>query len=137
MKDRTYYLVEKLKYSALVIVIASIVALANQCFGQDVEKKVIVNGTNINTLPDIEFVEIVGVQLPLSQKLNVVVYHGQQMKLGDDQRIEGSDGKAIKFFGMVDALNFMYKNGWEFVNAYAITISNQNVYHYLLRKKKN
>jgi hypothetical protein len=38
---------------------------------------------------------------------------------------------------MIDALNFMSKNGFEFVNAYAITMGNQNVYHYLLRNLKN
>lgn len=30
----------------------------------------------------------------------------------------------------------MYKNGFEFVNAYTITINNQNVYHYLLISTK-
>jgi hypothetical protein len=37
---------------------------------------------------------------------------------------------------MIDALNFMTKNGYEFVQAYALVLSNQNVYHYLLRKKR-
>jgi hypothetical protein len=35
---------------------------------------------------------------------------------------------------MVDALNFMSANGYEFVDSYAITVSNRNVYHYLLKK---
>ena len=36
---------------------------------------------------------------------------------------------------MIDALNFMSKNGYDFVTAYAFAIGNQNVYHYLMRKK--
>jgi hypothetical protein len=36
---------------------------------------------------------------------------------------------------MVDALNYMGEKGWEFVQAYVVTISNQNVYHWLLKKK--
>jgi hypothetical protein len=36
---------------------------------------------------------------------------------------------------MVDALNFMSDNGYEFVTAYAITVGNSNVYHFLMKKK--
>ncbi len=36
---------------------------------------------------------------------------------------------------MVDALNYMGKQGWEFMQAYIVTVQNQNVYHYLLKKK--
>jgi len=36
---------------------------------------------------------------------------------------------------MIDALNFMSKNEYEFVQAYALTVGNQNVYHYLMKKK--
>jgi len=34
---------------------------------------------------------------------------------------------------MVDAMNFMGTLGWEFVQAYVVTESNQNVYHWLLK----
>lgn len=36
---------------------------------------------------------------------------------------------------MVDALNYMGNQGWEFVQAYTITMGNQNVYHYLLKRE--
>jgi hypothetical protein len=40
---------------------------------------------------------------------------------------------------MVDALNYMGELGWEFVQAYVITmdmgLSKQNVYHYLLKHR--
>lgn len=38
---------------------------------------------------------------------------------------------------MVDAMNFMGKLGWKFVQAYAVTIGNNNVYHWLLYKDIN
>jgi hypothetical protein len=37
---------------------------------------------------------------------------------------------------MIDALNYMGKNGWEFVQAYVVTTQNQNVYRWLLKKRK-
>lgn len=35
---------------------------------------------------------------------------------------------------MVDAMNYMGNFGWKFVQAYAITIGQSNVYHWLLYK---
>ena len=40
----------------------------------------------------------------------------------------------MKFNSMIDALNFFNTYGYKFVNAYVITIGNQNVYHFLLEK---
>ena len=36
---------------------------------------------------------------------------------------------------MVDAMNYMGKRGWKFEQAYVVTTSNQNVYHWLLSKE--
>jgi hypothetical protein len=47
----------------------------------------------------------------------------------------GEDGKVEKFTSMIDALNYMNNEGWIFVNAYVITVNNQNVYHYVLKRK--
>lgn len=38
-------------------------------------------------------------------------------------------GKNIVFNSMVDAMNFMGKLGWEFEQAYVVTMGGQNVYH--------
>ncbi len=38
---------------------------------------------------------------------------------------------------MIDALNYMGEQGWEFVQAYIVTIDQQNVYHWMLKKKIN
>jgi len=45
-------------------------------------------------------------------------------------------GKVKSFNSMVDALNYMGNNGWEFVQAYIVTSGQQNVYHWLLKNKK-
>ena len=39
------------------------------------------------------------------------------------------------FNSMVDGMNYMGKDGWEFVQAYTVTAGNQNVYRWLLKKK--
>jgi len=97
----------------------------------------------VNDIPirdiDVEYVQIVGTSRILSTKLTIEIDFGQENKLfssDKDTRVKDANGKNMIFNSMIDALNFMTKNGYEFVQAYALAITNQNVYHYLLRKKK-
>lgn len=103
-----------------------------------------IKAQTVNDIPlkdvDVEYVQIVGTSKLLSTKLTIQIDFGQRTKLfssGKETIIKDENGKTLEFNSMIDALNFMSKNGYEFVNAYAITVSNQNVYHYLLRNKKN
>jgi len=97
----------------------------------------------VNDVPikdiDVEYVQIVGTSRILSNKITVEIDFGQENKLfaDKDTRVKDANGKNMIFNSMVDALNFMTKNGYEFVQAYALNMGgNQNIYHYLLRKKK-
>jgi hypothetical protein len=65
----------------------------------------------------------------MSSKVNITVDFGQETKLFSfkDQRLKDEAGKVI-------TLNYMSTQGWIFVNAYAITVSGQNVYHYVMRR---
>jgi len=81
------------------------------------------------------YCEIVGVARFMSQKVTVELDFGEAMNYWGDSRIrDPKTGKPVVFNSMIDALNFMGKRGWEFVQAYAVTAGNQNVYHYLLKK---
>jgi len=98
----------------------------------------------VNEIPikeiDVEYVQIVGTSKLLSTKLTIEIDFGQRTKFfssGKETIVKDESGEKMIFNSMIDALNFMTKNGFEFVNAYAITIGNQNVYHYLLRNTKN
>lgn len=100
-------------------------------FGQ-----VSVEGVDINEL-GIRYCELKGYNKSLiGQKIIVVVDYGQEFKAFQSQVIKGADGKPTVFHTMIDALNFMEDNGWEYVNSYAVTVGNSNVYHYLLRRKE-
>lgn len=44
------------------------------------------------------------------------------------------NGKDIKFNSMVAAMNYMGERGWKLIQAYVVTVSNQNVLHWLLYK---
>ncbi len=81
------------------------------------------------------YCEIVGFQKFLSTKVTVNIDYGQERKFFQNMRImDEQTGKMQSFNSMVDALNYMGESGWEFVQAYTITMGQQNVYHWLLKK---
>jgi|1048.fasta_scaffold34133_1 hypothetical protein len=84
------------------------------------------------------YCEIVGTQKLFSTKITVSVDFGQEKDYfyRDSRLRDEQTGKVHTFNSMVDALNFMGSSGWEFVQAYTVTIGQQNVYHYLLKKLK-
>lgn len=96
----------------------------------------------INDIPikdiDTQYVQIIGTSRVLSDKVNIQIDFGQNTKFFGSNKIKkilDKDGKIIKFNSMIDALNFMSANGYEFVQAFALEQENQNVYHYLLKKE--
>lgn len=96
----------------------------------------------VNDIPlkdiDVEYVQIVGTSKLLSNKVTVEIDFGQENKFWSNKQtiIKDENAKPVVFNSMVDALNFMSENGYDFETAYALTIGNSNVYHFLLKKKK-
>lgn len=95
--------------------------------------QVIINGVNINDL-DIEYVELVGRSKLNPTKIKVIVDYGQPFSF-KSQAIRGAEGDKAAFNSMIDALNFMNANGWEFVSNYVIKTETEITTRYILRKK--
>lgn len=83
-----------------------------------------------------EYCMVLATSKLLSTKLTIQIDFGQEWSFWKDKRsLRDENGKKIVFNSVIDALNFMAEDGWEFVNAYAITVGNQNVYHYVLKRR--
>ena len=93
-------------------------------------------GVNVNAQEPLQprkvYCQIVGTQKLLSTKCTIEVDFGQNQ--WGSQALVDENGKLISFNSMVDAMNQMGKLGWEFEDTYVITVSGQNVYHWLLSK---
>jgi hypothetical protein len=89
-----------------------------------------------STAPHEQYCMVVASTKFMSTKVNITVDFGQETKLFSfkDQRLKDQEGKIITFNSVIDALNYMSTQGWLFVNAYVITVSSQNIYHYVMRK---
>lgn len=91
--------------------------------------------TPINDI-NVEYARIVGTEVWLSNKVTIEIEFGQRRSVFESALVTDINGKPLKFYSMIGALNFMHKNGFEFITAYALTENNQHVYHYLLQKRK-
>jgi hypothetical protein len=83
------------------------------------------------------YCEIVGTAKFFSDQVTINIDYGQEKGYWEQDRIKDDNGKVKLFNSMIDALNFMGDQGWEFVQAYAVTEGNTGkVYHYLLKRSK-
>ena len=92
-----------------------------------------VDGTSINDL-DIQYLELIGKNQTFGLRINVWVDYGQEPSFRL-QSIRDAEGKQQKFNSIVDALNFMSKNGWEYVHNYTIGTGDTLENRYLMRRK--
>ena len=72
--------------------------------------------------------------LNLNKNVKVSVDLGQFQSATKAYTLLDENGKDIKFHSMVAAMNYMGERGWKFIQAYVVTVSNQNVLHWLLYK---
>lgn len=87
--------------------------------------------------PKYIYAQILGTEKFLSKKVTVTIDYGQASSIFEDTRLRDENGNAKVFNSMVDAMNYMGALGWEFQQAYVVTVGTQNVYHWLLRKTFN
>lgn len=72
-----------------------------------------------------------------SRKVTVDIDYGEARKWISfkDTRMKDEEGKIKSFNSVMDALNFMGRNGWKLVNAFLVTESGTNIYHYVLKRE--
>lgn len=92
---------------------------------------------DLNKVPGINYLEIVGTDVGLiKKKIVIAIDYGQVDRAFDKETtIKDANGKTVQFNSMIDALNFFEKNGWQYVSNYAVSTQNGSVYHFLIKKK--
>ena len=70
-----------------------------------------------------------------SNKVTVDIDFGEEKSFWKDERLTTYDGKLKKFNTIIDALNFMGKQGWFFINTYPVEVGGNVVYHYAFKKE--
>lgn len=82
-----------------------------------------------------EYCMVLATQKLLSTKVSISVDFGQEWSFWKDKRsLKDESGKRLRFNSVIDALNYMSSRGWDFVNAYSLTVGQQNVLHYVMKR---
>lgn len=104
--------------------------------------QVVVDGVNINELEEVKICQVVASGRMFSNKVVITIDYGQQIRWASTKgsQVKDKDGKLKVFNSVIAVLNHMENNGWAYIDAQVVTIpggmgGNQNVYHYLFRKK--
>jgi len=69
-----------------------------------------------------------------SNKVTIDIDFGEEKSYWRDTRLKNNDGKLKKFNTIIDALNYMGREGWVFINAYPVTMGTNTIYHFAFRK---
>jgi len=69
----------------------------------------------------------------LNLTLVITVDYGDK-KIYKDRRIKDENDEKIIFLTIIDAINYMAENGWEYVDTYVISRGNYGERHYIMKK---
>jgi hypothetical protein len=70
-----------------------------------------------------------------SNRVTIDIDFGEEKSIWRDNRLKTYDGRLKKFNTVIDALNYMGKDGWIFMNAYPVSIGASVIYHFALKKE--
>lgn len=99
-------------------------------------------GQTVNDVPisaiDVEYIQIGSSAKPFSSIITIQVDFGQKSNFmsTESTSLLDKEGSPMEFNSMIEALNFFSQSGYEYLDAYSISINNRDVVYYLLRKKK-
>ena len=98
-----------------------------------------IDGVAISNI-DSDYIMLLGYKALMSNKVSISVDYGQDAAAkifgAGKMVIRDQNNKVVKFNSMMGAVNFFSNHGFDFVNAYAISTGNQNVYHFIMNKRK-
>src|SRR5690349_16186878 len=77
-----------------------------------------------------QYCQIIATPRLFSNIVTIDIDFGEEKSFWSDTRLKNYDGSLKKFNTIIDALNFMGREGWIFINAYPVRNGNSDVYHY-------
>jgi hypothetical protein len=82
-----------------------------------------------------QYCQVIATPRLFSNKVTIDIDFGEEKNAWRDNRLKTYDGRLRKFNTIIDALNYMGKDGWIFINAYPVTISGTVIYHFAFKKQ--
>ncbi len=93
------------------------------------------NATAQSDTTNYKYCEVVGTQGLFSRKVSIVIDYGEETSFWANRKLKDQSGNVIKFNSMVDVVNYMSSNGWEWDKAFPVSTNSSHVYHFYFKKK--
>ncbi len=81
-----------------------------------------------------QYCQVIATPRLLSNKVTIDLDFGEEKSFWRDERLKTYDGKLKKFNTIIDALNYMGRCGWIFINAYPVKYGTTDIYHFAFKK---
>jgi hypothetical protein len=81
-----------------------------------------------------QFCQIIARPRLFSSRVTIDMDFGGEKRFWKDTRLKSKQGQIKKFNTIVDAMNFMTKEGWTFVNAYPVKTYGLEIFHLAFKK---
>lgn len=82
-----------------------------------------------------QYCQIIATPRLLSNKVTIDIDFGDEKSFWRDTRLKTDAGKLKKFNTVIDALNYMGREGWIFINAYPVRMAETEIYHFAFKKQ--
>lgn len=82
-----------------------------------------------------QYCQVIATPRLLSNKVTIDIDFGEEKSFWRDTRLKTDGGKLKKFSTVIDALNYMGKEGWIFINAYPVRMGDTEIYHFAFKKQ--
>lgn len=82
-----------------------------------------------------QYCQVIATPRLLSNKVTIDIDFGEEKSFWNDSRLKTEAGKVKKFNTIIDALNYMGREGWIFINAYPVRRGETEIYHYAFKKR--
>jgi hypothetical protein len=95
----------------------------------------IVSNAQTDTTKVEQYCQIIAKPRLLSNKVTIDIDYGDEKSFWRDNRLKTDAGKLKKFNTIIDAMNYMGREGWIFINAYPVRMAETEIYHFAFKKQ--
>lgn len=82
-----------------------------------------------------QYCQVIATPKLFSNRVTIDIDFGEEKSFWADTRLRDYGGKLKKFNTIIDALNFMGKEGWVFINAYPVRMADVEIYHFAFKRQ--
>jgi hypothetical protein len=82
-----------------------------------------------------QYCQVIATPRLLSNKVTIDIDFGEEKSFWRDTRLKTDAGKIKKFNTIIDAINYMGREGWTFINAFPVRIGETEIYHFAFKKQ--